>query len=71
MSRYTSFGPGDECTWPAYAGHPNDPREPEPTAEEYENEVRMNAQTEEFDYADFNRVWANLARCADLIKSCP
>ena len=23
---YTQFGPGDSATWPAYAGHPNDPR---------------------------------------------
>ena len=22
-------GPGDEATWPAYAGHPNDPRAPD------------------------------------------
>jgi transposase len=22
-------GPGDEVTWPAYAGHPNDPRAPD------------------------------------------
>lgn len=23
-------GAGDEATWPAYSGHPNDPRAPEP-----------------------------------------
>lgn len=38
-------GPGDEVTWPAYAGHPNDPRAPaehdcgcERCAEEFEGE---------------------------------
>lgn len=24
--RITSYGPGDEATWPPFAGHPNDPR---------------------------------------------
>lgn len=28
--KITQYGPGDECTWPPYAGHPNDPRAPEP-----------------------------------------
>jgi hypothetical protein len=23
-----TYGPGDPQTWPAYAGHPNDPRAP-------------------------------------------
>ena len=27
-ARMTDFGPGDEATWPAYSGHPNDPRDP-------------------------------------------
>lgn len=27
-------GFGDEATWPAYAGHPNDPRDPGPTGYE-------------------------------------
>lgn len=26
---YTTLGPGDPATWPAYAGHPNDPRNPD------------------------------------------
>lgn len=30
----TRYGPGDEATWPPYAGNPNDPRAPEPTDEE-------------------------------------
>lgn len=25
---YTMPGPGDPATWPAFAGHPNDPRHP-------------------------------------------
>ena len=29
MSGYTSFGYGDTATWPAYYGHPNDPRAPD------------------------------------------
>jgi hypothetical protein len=28
MSRWTSCGPGDACTWGAYSGHANDPRGP-------------------------------------------
>lgn len=28
MSRWTSYGPGDACTWGAYSGHANDPRGP-------------------------------------------
>jgi hypothetical protein len=28
MSRWTSYGPGDACTWGAYSGDPNDPRGP-------------------------------------------
>jgi hypothetical protein len=72
MAGYTNYGPGDSETWPAYSGHPNDPRAPEPTAEEYEHEARMDAlTTEEFDYADFNRVWRSITRCADMLKSCP
>jgi hypothetical protein len=72
MSRYTNYGPGDSETWPAYSGNPNDPRAPEPTAEEYENEARMDAlTTEEFHYADFNRAWAGIARCKDFLKSLP
>lgn len=51
MSRYTNFGPGDDCTWPAYTGHPNDPRAPEPTAWEYEEQERIDAMTDE-DYDD-------------------
>ncbi len=27
-ARMTDLGPGDEATWPAYSGHPNDPRDP-------------------------------------------
>lgn len=27
-ARITSYGPGDPETWPAYSGHPNDPRDP-------------------------------------------
>jgi hypothetical protein len=71
MSRYTSYGPGDECTWPAYSGNPNDPRAPEPTAEEYEHEARMDAlTTEEFDY-DTRNAWAGIARCSDVLRSYP
>lgn len=28
--KFTDYGPGDEITWPAYRGHPNDPRAPDP-----------------------------------------
>lgn len=28
MSRWTTYGPGDACTWGAYSGHANDPRGP-------------------------------------------
>ena len=28
MSRWTTYGPGDACTWGAYSGDPNDPRGP-------------------------------------------
>jgi hypothetical protein len=28
MPRYTPYGPGDDATWPAYDGDPNDPRGP-------------------------------------------
>jgi hypothetical protein len=28
MSRWTSYGPGDACTWGAYSGDANDPRGP-------------------------------------------
>lgn len=34
---YTTYGPGDEITWPPYSGHPNDPRgydEVEPSTDE-------------------------------------
>jgi len=27
-AKLTDLGPGDEATWPAYSGHPNDPRDP-------------------------------------------
>ena len=27
-AKITSYGPGDSETWPAYSGHPNDPRDP-------------------------------------------
>jgi hypothetical protein len=27
-AKFTDLGPGDEATWPAYSGHPNDPRDP-------------------------------------------
>jgi len=27
-AKITDLGPGDEATWPAYSGHPNDPRDP-------------------------------------------
>lgn len=26
---YTTYGPGDEITWPMCTGHPNDPRTPD------------------------------------------
>jgi hypothetical protein len=29
MNLATLPGPGDEATWPAYTGHPNDPRAPD------------------------------------------
>jgi hypothetical protein len=35
MSGSTNYGPGDECTWGPYLGHPNDPRAPDV---EYEDE---------------------------------
>ena len=28
-NKFTEFGMGDSATWPAYAGHPNDPRTPD------------------------------------------
>lgn len=28
MTDITTYGPGDECTWSAPAGHPHDPRIP-------------------------------------------
>lgn len=28
MSRWTTYGPGDACTWGAYSGDANDPRGP-------------------------------------------
>jgi hypothetical protein len=28
---YTTLGPGDEATWPPFAGHPNDPRHSDDT----------------------------------------
>jgi len=28
-NKFTKFGPGDEATWPPFAGHPNDPRAPD------------------------------------------
>lgn len=49
MSIYTNFGPGDDCTWPAYYGNQNDPRAPEPT---YEEQARMDAMTDEDDDYD-------------------
>jgi hypothetical protein len=30
-------GPGDEATWPAYSGHPNDPRGPLDDGEDEED----------------------------------
>ena len=73
MNRYTNYGPGDSETWPAYSGNQNDPRAPDDVdAEEYENEARMDAlTTEEFHYADFNRAWAGIARCRDVLRSYP
>lgn len=47
MSGYTNYGYGDSETWPAYYGHQNDPRAPEPTAWEYEEQARMDAMTDE------------------------
>lgn len=73
MSRYTNFGPGDDCTWPAYTGHPNDPRAPEPTALEYEEQERIDAMTDEddFDVSDFAKTWANFCKCRDMLRGHP
>ena len=32
-------GPGDEATWPAFSGHPNDPRAPEDDSDDTTEEA--------------------------------
>lgn len=38
MNKLTDYGPGDPDTWPAYTGHPNDPRAPAEPGLDYEIE---------------------------------
>lgn len=44
MQRYTQYGPGDEPTWPAYSGHPNDPRAPLTSAWEQAMDIAHDAE---------------------------
>ena len=42
--KYITAGYGDEATWPAYDGHPNDPRY-NSEQEEYEYELLEDTET--------------------------
>jgi hypothetical protein len=35
MSKYTTLGPGDSATWPAYSGNPLDPRNPDDGSDDF------------------------------------
>lgn len=49
MSRWTTYGPGDACTWGAYSGDPNDPRGP---GIEWEEEIDEEGEPSEDDSDD-------------------
>ncbi len=54
-NKFTEFGPGDSATWPAFAGHPNDPRATEAADED--------AALETIDYAI---EWLQMAKVATI-----
>ena len=59
---HTQYGPGDEATWPAFSGHPLDPRFDD-DAYELEAQLAYEAASAEIDSADLGEILAD----ADLL----